>query len=78
MMKPQVSGLGFVCCLVQFEGGVPPACPKSKSGTLQGALGRQFAQVERQVISNPETVLQRPGSHSAQMALKSHQQSGSC
>ena len=28
-MKPQASGLGFVCCLDQFEGGVPSEQPPS-------------------------------------------------
>jgi hypothetical protein len=45
-MKPQVSGLGFICCLVQLEGGVPSACPKLRPGTHQGTLRHRWAQVK--------------------------------
>jgi hypothetical protein len=55
MMKPQVSGLGFVCCLVQFRGCVPFACPKSRQCTTERGTKGSSLMVRQLFVSNGET-----------------------
>ena len=54
-MKPQVSGLGFVCCLDHFEGSMPSACPKLRGRAHRRGARGYFLTAHQAMISNGET-----------------------
>ncbi len=75
--KPQVNGLGFVCCLVQFEGCVPSACPKStSSGRIKGVRASLWTP-RASTVSNGGTHFLWPAPQALRVSVKSHAQSRS-